>query len=176
MKLDVPVLLMLSLVAATVQTSVPLSGWMVIKPPLLTAVAAYYATSRTLPLALTAALWTGALTDACSGLAFPVTPVLFMVLCGVLRYLRRYMNATVLWRGAIVVAAAAPIQAAWYCVVVGKSGLAWDDFLRGLMAAVGVGAIVGLVVFQMCGWFDRLAGNVKGAVSGDGIPWHNADI
>lgn len=176
MKLDIPVLLTLSLVAATVQTVVPLSGWMVLKPPLLTAVAAYYATSRTLPLALTAALWTGVLTDACSGLPFPLTPVLFMILCGILRYLRRYMDDAVLWHGAIVVAAAAPIQAAWYGVFMGGSGVAWDGFLRGLTAAVGVGAIVGLVFFQVCGWFDRLAGNVKGAVSADGIPWHNADI
>ena len=176
MKLDVPVLLTLSLVAATIQTTVPLSGWMVIKPPLLTAVAAYYATSRTLPLALTAALWTGALTDVCSGLPFPLTTGLFLVLCWILRYLRRYLDDTVFWLGALVVAAAAPVQAVWYGVVVGGSGVALGGFLRGLVAAVGFGAIVGLVVFQVCGWFDRLAGNVKGAVSGNGIPWHNADI
>ncbi|MBM4162937.1 MAG: hypothetical protein FJ222_00595 [Lentisphaerae bacterium] len=174
MRLDLPVLLSLAVVAATAQTLLPATSWMAIKPPLLTAVAAYYAFSRELPLALTAALWIGALTDVCSGLSFPVTAVWLLILCGVIRSVRRYLSEKAFWRGMALMAVAAPGQAVWYAGVVGVWN--WEECLRGLIAAAGVGAGVGWVVFFVCQWLDGLAGNVKGAEPRDRVPWHNANV
>jgi rod shape-determining protein MreD len=174
MRLDLPVLLALTVVAATVQTLLPSASWMATKPPLLTAVAAYYALSRELPLALTAALWLGALTDVCSGLPFPVTTVWLLILCGVIRSVRRYVSENAFWRGMAILVVAAPGQAIWYAVFVG--GIGWEDCLRGLIAAAGIGAGMGWAVFYVCQWLDSLAGNVKGAEPGDGVPWHNSNV
>jgi hypothetical protein len=174
MRLDLPVLLSLTVVAATAQTLLPSASWMATKPPLLTAVAAYYALSRELPLALTAALWLGAITDACSSLSFPVTTVWLLMLCGVIRSVRRYLSENAFWRGMALMAVAAPGQAVWYAGVVG--GWSWEECLRGLLASAAVGAGVGWAVFCVCQWLDGLAGNVKGAESRDSVPWHNANV
>ncbi len=173
MRLDLPVLVSLTVVAAAVQTALPLTEAMAIKPPLLTAVAAYYALSRELPLALIAALWIGAVTDVCSGLPFPGTAVWLVALCAALRSLRRYVAEGAFWRGLAVLAVAAPLQAVWYSVTVGGVGFGWDGYLRSLAVAAGYGAAAGWAGFKVCGWLDGLAGNVKGAGRGDGVPWHN---
>jgi len=73
-----------------------------------------------------------------------------------------------------IMAVAAPAQTVWYAVAVG--GIRGDDCIQGLAPAAAVGAIVGWVVFAVCGWLDGLAGNVKGAEQGDGVPWHNANV
>lgn len=176
MKLSVPVLLTLTLVAAVVQTALPHPQWMVMKPPLLTAVAAYYALSRELPLALTAALWCGAMTDANSGFPFPLTVAFLLVVCLALRSLRSYADDMVYLRGLVVMAVVALLQAAWYGITMGRNGVSLDLFLRGLLGVAGGGAVVGWLVFWVCGWLDGLAGNVKGAVPEDGATWHNADL
>jgi len=175
-RLDLPVLLTLTVAALTAQTALPAAGWMAVKPPVLTAVAAYYALSRELPLALTAALWIGALTDACSGLPFPVTAVWLVGVCAALRAARRFVAEGATWRGMAALAVVAPAQTVWYAVVVGGAGMSGEGYLRGLaLDAVG-GAVTGWAVFNVCGWLEGLAGNVKGAAGGDGVPWHNADI
>ncbi len=176
MRLDLPVLLTLTVVAAAVQTSLPPTAWMASKPPVLTAVAVYYALSRELPLALTAALWIGAVTDACSGLPFPVSALWLLALCGGLRYLRRFVAEGAFWRGLVVMAVAAPLQTVWYSLAVGNVGLGWDGYVLGLAGTAGCGALVGLTGFKVCGWLDGLAGNVKGAERSDGVPWHNANV
>jgi len=173
-RLDVPVLLALTVAAAAVQTALPHPQWMVMKPPLLAAVAAYYALSRELPLALTAALWSGAATDVCSGFPFPLTAGFLLVVCVALRSLRRVADDTVWWRGLAVMAVATLLQGVWYGATMGRNGIPLDRFIRGLLGAAGVGAVAGWAVFLVCGWLDGLAGNVKGAVPDDGVPWHNA--
>lgn len=174
MRLDLPVLLSLTVASATLQTALPAASWLAMKPPLLTAVAAYYALSREVSLAMTAALWIGALTDVCSGFPFPLTTVWLLVLCGMIRYVRRSFSGDTFWRGMAIMAIAAPVQTLWYAVAVG--GIRWNDCVQGLAPAAAVGAAAGWAVFAVCGWLDGLAGNVKGTKPDDGASWHTANV
>ncbi|NLL84756.1 MAG: hypothetical protein GX230_11040 [Lentisphaerae bacterium] len=176
MRLDIPVLITLTIAAAALQSVLSLPPWMVIKPPLLTAIAAYYALSRELPLALTAALWCGALADLSGGFPLTVTTPFVLLLSIGLRSLRRYAGVFFYWRGLLVMAFAAVLQAIWYGAAAGLGGMPLTAFIRTLTGTAAGGAVVGWIMFFICDRFDRLAGNVKGVEPEDGAAWHITNL
>lgn len=173
MKLDLPVMVTILLCAAVVQVWVPLCPGSLIKIPFLTAAAAYYALQHERALALTAAIWSGILTDATDGLPFICTAGYLVVAVFVLRHVRANLQAGMIWQGVAALAVAAPLQLLWQVLFGGvlppEWNLGWLFF--GVVLAVPCGAVAAMLVFSMAGALDRLAGNVKGLGQKDGVSW-----
>ena len=90
MKLDLPVMAVALVLAAALQETLPPPpiGSPALKVQLLPAIALYYARRRPWPLALTAALWAGILTDALGGLPPGTTSFALLAFCGGVLLLR----------------------------------------------------------------------------------------
>lgn len=90
MKLDLPVMVAALVLTAALQETLPPPpiGAPALKVQLLPAIALYYARRRPWPVALTAALWAGILTDALGGLPPGTTSVALLAVCGVVLLLR----------------------------------------------------------------------------------------
>jgi len=166
----------LTLLAAAVQTVLPQPHNLFIKPPLLTAVAIYYALSRPLPLALTAAAWCGVLTDLLSGLPIPLTALFLLVVGAGLRSWRRFVADWPFGQALIATAFVAILQMILYAVVLGSPQGFAGRFLVLTGGTAAAGAATGVLIFGVCRWLDSWSGNLKGASTQHGVAWHNANI
>ena len=165
MKLDLPVLILLLLLAAALQTLLPpLLLPVPLKIPLLPAVALYYALEREWAVALVAALWAGILTDALGGVPGGTSSiVLFLVACGLLPARKVLPEDSAFPAAAAGAATALVLGLAQYVSLLRR----WETpppFLASLasLAAIALlSAATAIVVAALARRIDLLAGNVK---------------
>ena len=164
MKLDLPVMLLLLLMAAGLQTLSPGLPGTLLKPPLLSSVALYYALHRQPLRALVAAAWAGILLDALGGVPPGTSTVCLLLAAGILLPLRRVLQAES-WLTSAVLGAAL----AWLLTVVQVLALrpdwvlrpTWHALLVGWLLRAGAGACCAVGVVALAGKLDQWAGNVQ---------------
>jgi hypothetical protein len=178
MRLDMnlPSVAVALLAAAVAQELVPALPGVPVKVPFLTAVALYHALTKPVPVALTAIVWAGALTDALGGLPLFCTLSFLLMIYWVARLLQRVFLEATLVQGTLLVACAAVGQALWTRTWVGAGEplIAWRT-LAALAAAAPSGVLAGFVGFAVCGLMDRFSGAVKPVKEGNGILWAETD-
>ena len=174
MRLDMnlPVLVCALLGAALLQDRIPATPALPSKVVFLTAAALYFALTKPAPVALTALVWAGALTDALGGLPLFCTFGFLLAVYGATRLMQRVFLEATLFQGALLVAGVAALQALWTRAWAGTGMpfLSWHT-LTAAAYAVPAGAVAGLVGFAACGLIDRISGNVKPVKEGHGILW-----
>ena len=174
MRLDMnlPVVALTLFAAAVAQELIPVTPLVPVKVGFLTAAGLYFALTKPAPVALTALVWAGGLTDALGGLPLFCTLSFLLVAYGAVRLLQRVFLEATLVQGTLLVACAAVAQALWTRVWAGAGEpfFEWRT-LTVLGAAVPVGMVAGFVGFAVCGLADRVSGNVKPVKEGNGLLW-----
>ena len=174
MRLDMnlPVVGIALFAAAVAQDLIPVTPHVPVKLVFLTAAALYYALTKPLPVALTALVWAGGLTDALGGLPLFCTLSFLLACYGVLRVLQRVFLEATLVQGTLLVACAAMAQTVWTRAWAGTGEplFAWQT-LRVLGASAPAGMVAGFLGFAVCGLMDRVSGNVKPVKEGNGLLW-----
>lgn len=170
--MELPVLLLALAVAALLQDLSPAPPAGCMKAGFLTGVALYAAVVKPAGVALVAALWAGALTDALGGLPLLCTSVFLFVAYGLVRAGVRVAGRLAWWQVAALLVAAGAGQAVWTRAVAGTGGawLAWRTLGAVCWAALA-GGLAGAVVFAVYGVADRVSGNLKPAEEGHGVQW-----
>lgn len=165
MKLDLPVLLLLLLPAAAIQTLLPpLPLPVPLKLPLLPAVALYYALEREWAIALVAALWAGILTDALGGVPGGTSSLLLLFLaCGLLPARKVLPEDSAFPAAAAGAATALVLGLAQYVSMLRRweTPPAFFASLASLAALMVLSAAVAVAVFPFARRLDLLAGNVE---------------
>ncbi len=165
MKLDLPVLLLLLLPAAAIQTLLPpLPLPVPLKMPLLPAVALYYALEREWGIALVAALWAGILTDALGGVPGGTTStLLFFLACGLLPARKVLPEDSAFPAAAAGAATALVLGVAQYISMLRlwETPPAFLASFASLAAVAILSAAAAVLVFPLARRLDLLAGNVK---------------
>ena len=166
MKLDFPVMLVLLLLAAALQTLLPSlhGGELALKLPLLPAAALYYVLERPRPLGLFAALWAGILTDALGGLPPGTSSLGLLAAALALFAARKYLPETS-WilsaaAGATVTAFLVLLQ---YGVLRARCGFRAPFYLlfRPLAAILPLSALVSAALAAAMRRIDLMAGNTE---------------
>lgn len=161
MRLDLPVLLVLLLLAAAAQNILPGVPGATLKIPFLTGLAVFYALKRPLPMALAAAVGAGWLTDSGGGLP-PFCTVSFLCLLALaLRPLRRFLLDGSFAGVVAAVTAAALLQAVWQlCAARLVVSGGWRT-TADLVLVVPAGAVAGGVAYGAGLLLNRMAGTEK---------------
>lgn len=174
MRLDMhlPVLAVTLFAAALLQDLIPVTPSFPVKLVFLTAVALHAALTKPLPVALTAAVWAGGLTDALGGLPLLCTAGFLLVIYVLVRLMHRVFLEATVFQGMLLVAAAAVFQMVWtrLWVGTGQPFFTWHT-LKLLVYAVPAGMAAGVAGFAICGLTDRVSGIVKPVKEGNGILW-----
>jgi len=174
--LNLPSLAVTVVTAAAAQGQWPVTDWLPAKIPFLTAVGLYYALTKPWPVAVTALVWAGALTDALGGLPLFCTLSYLLAVYWAVRVMQRVFLDATLSRGMLLVAGAAAGQTLWMRLWAGSYEplLAWQT-LAALGASAQAGLLAGFVVFALCGRMDRLSGMIRPVKENDGILWAETD-
>lgn len=174
MRLDMnlPVVALTLFAAAVVQDLAPVTPWVPVKIGFLTAAGLYYALTKPVPVALTALVWAGGMTDALGGLPLFCTLSFLLVAYAAVRVMQRVFLEATLVQGAGLIACAAVAQTAWtrLWIRTGEPFFEWRS-LTVLGASALAGLVAGGVCFAVCGLVDRLSGNVKPVKEGNGLLW-----
>ena len=174
MRLDMnlPVVALALFAAAVAQDQIPVTPLVPVKIGFLTAAGLYFALTKPVPVALTALVWAGGLTDALGGLPLFCTLSFLLVAYGVAHVLQRVFLEATLVQGTLLVACAAVVQTLWTRVWAGAGEpfFEWHT-LTVLGAAVPAGMVAGFVGFAVCGLADRVSGNVKPVKESNGLLW-----
>lgn len=170
--MNLPVAVFCVFTAALLQDLIPVTRALPVKVVFLTAVALYAMLTKPVWVALTVAAWAGGLTDALGGLPLLRTSVFLLLMFGVLRLLQRMFLEATLVQGALLTACVSVCQWMWtrLWVSAGMPVFVWQTVVFLGYAALG-GLAAGFFGFALCGWADRMAGNVKPAKEGHGILW-----
>lgn len=164
MKLDLPVMLMMLVGAAGLQTLAPAMPGAFLKPPLLPAVALYYILNRQPVLALTAAFWAGILCDALGGVPAGTSALFLFAAALLLLAMRRVLPGeqwpTSVALGGVLALLLAVVQ--WLAL---RSQFAsrpsWALLALNLALCGAAGAAAGGGIRALGRFFDFRAGNVK---------------
>lgn len=164
MKLDLPVMLMLLVTAAALQTLLPPLPLCLLKPPLLPAVALYYALRRQPQRALVAALWAGILADGLGGVPAGTSAFVLLTVALVLLALRQVLPGESWTTTALAGAAVAPLLAGAQALALRRQ---WEcapgaaALLVTLLVLAVAGALLATAVAAAGRRLDLWAGNVK---------------
>lgn len=165
MKLDFPVILAFLLLAAAIQCVMPAvtPGELSLKLQLLPAVAVYYMLVREWPVALTAALWAGVLTDAL-GLTTPGLSsfTLFFIALAMLAF-RRVLPESVWFIPAICGAVVEFVLSLVQYVDVCKTGISpsFSQYLGGQAVLIPLSAAVTALFYIFAEKVELAAGNTE---------------
>lgn len=171
-EMHLPVLIFSLLLAAFLQSAVPLMPLLPLKIPLLSVVALYSALNRPVWMALVALLWAGALTDALGSLPVLTTPIFLLLLFATIRIVQRFVTIQGIWQGALLCGIATVTQTLWTVSAVQGLGVAGvTTNLKLALAALPIGLLAGFSGFMLCGLLDRLSGVSKPVKEGHGILW-----
>jgi cell shape-determining protein MreD len=167
-----PVVAVALFAAAAAQDLIPVTVSLPAKLPFLTAVGLYLALTKPVSVALTSLVWAGLLTDALGGLPLFCTAGFLLLAYGAVRILQRWFLEATFIQGTVLTACAALLQMVWTraWVKTGAVFFSWQT-LSALGWSALVGGIAGGAGFAICGWLDRISGNVKPVKEGNGILW-----
>jgi hypothetical protein len=162
MKLDLPVMLVLLVLAAVAQNLLPGMPGSPLKIPFLSGVAVYYALNRPLVMALVAATWAGWLTDCGGGLPALCTITFLCLLALLLRPLRRVLLDGSLAGVVAAVTVVALLQALWQLAWarLTVSGGGWR-MAGDLVLLLPAGAVAGATAYGAGLVLNRMAGTEK---------------
>ncbi len=161
MKLDLPVMLVLLVLAAVAQNLLPGMPGTALKIPFLTGVAVYYAFNRPLVMALVAAIGAGWLTDSGGGLPALCTSTFLSLLVLVLRPLRRSVLEGSLAGVVVAVTVVALLQALWQLCVARLSLYGGWRTAGDLLLVLPAGAVAGAAAYGAGLALNRMAGTEK---------------
>ena len=148
------------LAAAAFQGLSPVTRWVPVKWPFLTAVALYYALAKPAPVALTVVVWAGVLTDALGGLPQGCTCVFLALAYAGALGLRKAFGEGSPARGVALTGLAAAAQQVWMRMWVAGTGVPVFslEMLRLAAVAAGAGLAAGAVAFAAVGALERFVG------------------
>ena len=174
MRLDMnfPVVAFTLFAAAVAQDLIPVTAHVPVKVGFLTATGLYFAMTKPMPVALTALVWAGGLTDALGGLPLLCTFSFLVMVYGAVRMLQRVFLEATPMQGALLGACTAVTQVIWtrMWLETGEPFFSWHTLMvLGVAAPVGLAA--GGICFAVCGLVDRVSGNVKPVKEGNGLLW-----
>jgi len=178
MRLDmnVPVVAAVLFAAAVAQDLIPVTPQVPVKIVFLTAAGLYFAMTKPVPVALTALVWAGGMTDALGGLPLFCTLTFLLLVYGAVRMLQRVFLAPTLGQGTLLLGGVSLLQTLWTRFWTETGGVFFSvDTLRVLGASAWVGLAAGFAGFAVCGLADRISGNVKQTKEGNGILWAETD-
>jgi rod shape-determining protein MreD len=163
-KLDLPVMLMMLVTAAALQTLLPPLPLCLLKPPLLPAVALYYALRRQPQRSLVAALWAGILTDGLGGVPAGTSAFVLLAVALLLLALRQVLPGESWTTAALAGAAVAPLLAGAQALALRRQ---WEcapgpaTLLVTLLVLAAAGALLTAAAAAAGRGLDLWAGNVK---------------
>lgn len=164
MRLDLPVMLLMLLLAAAVQTLSPILPLGFLKVPFLMGVVIYYALCRPPFHALNAALWAGILTDALGGVPHGTTSFFLLFAALLLLALRRVLPEDSAGTAAFLGGVLAPTLGFAQYVVLRSQ---WETrprmgvLMAGLLLLAPAGALAAGLLFHIGRMLDLWSGNVK---------------
>ena len=173
--MELPVLALELFVAGLAQDLLPAWQWLPVKIGFLTAVALWAALTKPALVALVAAVWAGAATDALGGLPMLCTSVFLLAMVPATRGLRTIFLEPNVWHGMLYVAVAAMAQSFWTGLWLSGVTPGFGEGVMRCLYSFPAGLIAGGVGFAWCGLMDRLSGSVKPVEEGNGILWSETD-
>lgn len=162
MRLDLPVMCIVLMLAAAAQNLLPGIPDSPLKIPFLSGVVVYYALNRPLVMALVAATWAGWLTDSAGALPSLCTATFLLLLTLALRPMRRLLLDGSFVGVVTAATGVALAQALWQLIwahvaLPGSVGRVVGD----LVLLLPAGAVAGVTAYGVGHMLDQFAGNIK---------------